>query len=57
MFTYPFTIVDNSLYLSCEGLDEFSHQPGTEGIHDAIYGRDNIELSIIIDESLSAVST
>ena len=49
--------VDNSLHLSCEGLAEFSHYSGTDGLHDAIYGRYNIASSIIIDEtSVSSVT-
>ena len=49
MFTYPFRAVDNSLYHSCVGLTEFSHYMGTEGLNDAVYGRNNIASSIIID--------
>ncbi len=56
MFTYPFTKVDNSLH-SCEGLNEFSHHSLTDNLHDDIYGKDNIALSIIINEtSVSSVT-
>ncbi len=50
MFTYPFRTVDNSLHWSCDGLDEFSYHSGTDGLHDAIYGKNNIASSIIIDK-------
>ena len=57
MFTYPFITVDNSLHCSCEGLSEFSHYSGTEGLNNAVYGRNNIASSIIIDEnSISSVT-
>ncbi len=57
MFTYPFRTVDNSLHHSCVGLLEFSHYSGTEGLKNALYGRNNIALSIIIDEnSVSSVT-
>lgn len=57
MFTYPFRTVDNSLHWSCEGLAEFSHHSGKDGLNDAVYGRNNIASSIIIDEkSVSSVT-
>ena len=57
MFTYPFRTVDNSLHRSCVGLPEFSHCTGTEGLNDAVYGKNNIASSIIIDEnSISSVT-
>jgi hypothetical protein len=57
MFTYPFRTVDNSLHCSCKGFSEFSHYSGTEGLNDAVYGRNNIASSIIIDEnSVSSVT-
>ena len=56
MFTFPFATVDNSLHLSCEGLTELSHCSGTDSLHDAACGRDNIASSVIIDEaSVSSV--
>jgi len=57
MFTFPFKTIDNSLHSSCEGLAEFSHHSGTDDLHDATYGKDNIASSIIIDEvSVCSVS-
>ena len=57
MLTYPFRTVDNSLYHSCVGLTEFSHYTGTEGLNDAVYGRNDIASSIIIDgNSVSSVT-
>ena len=57
MFTYPFRTVDNSLHWSSEGLSEFSHHSGTDSLNDAVYGRNNIASSIIIDEkSVSSVT-
>ena len=56
MFTYPFRTVNISLHWSCEGLSEFNHHSGTDGLNDAVYGRNNIASSIIIDEeSVSSV--
>jgi hypothetical protein len=57
MFTYPFRTVDNSLHHSCVGLPEFNHYRGTEGLNDAVYGRNDIASSIIIDgNSVSSVT-
>ena len=57
MFTHPFKTVDNSLHHSCDGLPEFSHYTGTEGLNDAVYGKNNMASSIIIDEhSISSVT-
>ena len=57
MVTYPFRTVDNSLHWSCEGLAEFNHHSGTDGLNDAVYGRNNIAFLIIIDEeSVSSVT-
>ena len=49
MFTYPFKTVDNSLHHACVGLTTFSHYMGTEGLNDAVYGKNNIASSITID--------
>ncbi len=49
MFTYPFRTVDNSLHHSCVGLPEFSHYTGTEGLSDAVYGKNNVVSSIVVD--------
>ena len=57
MFTYSFRTVDNSLHHSCVGLPELSHYTGTEGLNNAVYGRNNISSSIIIDgNSVSSVT-
>ena len=57
MFTYPFGMVDNSLYHSCVGLPEFSHYTGAEGLNNTVYGRNNIVSTIIIDgNSVSSVT-
>ena len=57
MFTYPFRTVDNSLHCSSEGLVEFNHHSGTDGLNDAVYGRNNIASSIIIvEKSVSSVT-
>ena len=57
MFTYPFRTVDNYLHHSCVGLPEFSHYTGTEGLNDAVYGRNDIASSIVIDGgSVSSVT-
>lgn len=57
MFTYPFITVDNSLHQSCFGLPEFSHNTGPDGLNDAVYGRNDIASSIIIDgSSVSSVT-
>ncbi len=57
MFTCPFRTVDSSLHCSCEGLVEFSHNSGTNGLNDAVYGRNNIASSIIIDKkSVSSIT-
>ena len=56
MFTYPFRTVDNSLHCSSEGLAEFNHHLGKEGLNDAVHGSNNIASSIIIgEESVSSV--
>ena len=57
MFAYPFTTVDNSLHQSCADLPEFSHRTGKHGLNNAVYGRNNIASSIIIDgNSVSSVT-
>ena len=57
MFTYLFTTVDNYFHLSCEGLAEFSHHSGTDGLHNTINGKDNITSSININKiSVSSVT-
>ena len=57
MFTYSFRTVDNSLHGSCKGLTELSHHTGTDGVHDAINGKNNIASSIIIDKKLAGSLT
>ena len=57
MFTYPFRTVDNSLQWSCEDFVEFSHNSGTDGLNDAVHGRNKIASSIIIDKkSVSSIT-
>ena len=57
MFTYPFRTIDNSLHQSCVDLPEFSHYMGPDGLNDAVYGRNDIASSIIIDgNSVSSVT-
>ena len=57
MFTYPFITVDNSLHQSCFDLPEFSQYTGPDGLNDAVYGRNDIASSIIIDgNSVSSVT-
>ena len=49
--------MDNSRHRSSDGLVEFSHHSGADGLNDAVYGRNNIASSIIIDEkSVSCVT-
>ena len=57
MFTYPFKTVDNSLHQSSSDLPEFSHYTGQDGLNDAVYGKNDIASSIIIDgNSVSSVT-
>ena len=57
MFTYPFKTIDNSLHQSSSDLPEFSHYTGQDGLNDAVYGKNDIASSIIIDgNSVSSVT-
>ena len=51
MCTYPFTTIDDSLHLSCQGLKEFSNHSRTDNVHDAVFGINSFSESIIVDET------
>ena len=51
MFTHPFMTVDDSLYLSCQGLKEYSNHHVTDDVQDAVYERNSFSESIIVDDT------
>ena len=52
LFTFPFTTVDNTLHCSSNGLTEFSYHGDRTGVSaDAVYERNNLASSIIIDDA------